>query len=153
MFDYANDLTVSCGDVLDHVLTTRLPKVKGKKDRIRKCLFSDQIQPAIKFNDDVKIAVYMNEKAAIENDLDEASVIWDSKKYYKAKICKSWFRKKTPELKIKIRRAGLKEINHKYNDCYLVAFYTGTVKENMYLDPNPTEGTIIVSTKPTVCWI
>lgn len=153
MFDYMDELTVSPGDVLDYILTTNLSEKSGKKGRIRKCVISDQLQPAVKYNDDVKIAVYRDEAAALENDLAKASALWDSKKYYKARICRSWFRKKEPELKIKVRRTGLNEINAKYRDCYLVAYYTGTVKENMGYESNPKDGAINISRKPAVLWI
>ena len=45
------------------------------------------------------------------------------------------------------------EINTKYRDCYLVAFYTGTVKENMSYESNPTDGAIKISRKPAALWI
>lgn len=149
MFDYVNNLTVSCGDVLEYVLTTNLSEKSSKKGRIRKCSFSDQLQPTVKYNDDVKIAVYRDEAAALENDLARASALWENKKYYKAKICRSWFRKKEPELKIKVRRAGLNEINAKYRDCYLVAYYTVTAKEDIGYEANPTDGVINISRMPT----
>lgn len=151
-YTYNTTVTASEGDILDYILVTKLPHITSKATHLTQYEFLDTLTDGLKYNNDMKIAIYNNAEAAKKNDTTEAINVWTMQggKQYNFTCGES--KGKTDgstTIDITMTEDGLREINTKYYDGnhYLVAYYTATVESDATTvlgdEGNPNDVTLI----------
>ena len=136
-YTYASSVTASEGDVLDYIIVSRLPHITSKATYLSEYTFKDTLSRGIEYMDDtVRIAFYSSSKDAQANDVTRAKTIWNvSSDNMSATIKRTDNRTDTSSLTVKMTQKGLKEINEKYSDHYMVVYYQAVVNSDAQTVP------------------
>lgn len=134
-YEWHDTITASEGEVLDYKLVSRLPNITSKKTALKRFEYIDTLSKGLKYNNDVKIAIYNNKDYADVNDTTHAIDVWTQDKGSNYKFTIAEAQGKTDgsnALDIKVTDAGLDEIANKYYDGqhWLVVYYTATLQSN-----------------------
>lgn len=132
-YEYNDTTTASAGDVLDFILYSKLPAVTSTATYLKDYYFLDTLSDGLKFNDDVKIAIYDNAADAQVNDTTKATVVWTKDDgMFTVTPGAATKGEGATKAEIKLTANGLTEVNTKYydGDWYMVPFYTATVESD-----------------------
>ena len=136
-YQYRDTTTASQGDLLDYILVSRLPHISSKSTYLSTYMFVDQLSEGIRCNNDFNIALYRNQEDAQANNTEAAEEIWH---LYPDGNDNAVYQIDTEEgstaqkIRVFLTEAGLRKINGGEDsrdgdsDCYMVLFYTATVK-------------------------
>lgn len=146
-YGYASTTTASSGDVLDYILVSKLPHIQSKATYLSRYNFVDTLSEGLTYNEDARIAFYVNEEDAVVNNTANAVEIWSANSNYQQSYVdvQTGMNKATGQttMSITFTDAGLNKINTTYSDYYIVVYYTATVNSDSTLvlgdDGNPND--------------
>lgn len=149
---YGTTVTASEGDILDYILVTKLPRSTSSATYLKKYELVDTLADGIKYNGDLKIAIYNSETFAKVNDTTQAIDVWTPENTGMYDVDYAQANAKSEgqwRLDITMGTKGLEAINKQYYDGahYLVAYYTATVESDATTvlgdEGNPNDVTLI----------
>lgn len=151
-YQYSTTITASEGDILDYILVTKLPRITSSATYLHTYQLLDTLSDGLKYNNDVKIAIYNNKDYANVNDTTHAIDVWTIQTGNNYNFTCSTSKGKndgSETLQIDVTEQGLEEINKNYYDGehYLVAYYTATVQSDATTvlgdEGNPNDVTLV----------
>ena len=151
-YEYSTTVTASEGDILDYILVTQLPRITSSTTYLKNYEFLDTLSDGLKYNNDIKIAIYNSKAYAEVNDTTHAIDVWTLQSGNNYNFTCSASKGKTDgstTIDITLTEDGLKAVNTKYYDGehYLVAYYTATVESDATTilgdEGNPNNVTLI----------
>lgn len=166
-FEYRDTQTASAGDVLDHILVSKMPRITSKGSFLSEYTFRDVLSKGITYNHDVKISFYDNATDANANNTANAVTTWDltTPQSGLASVTYEDIEGGAQRMTVKMTEAGLITINgsgtdgnniagqgsgqvsnNSYSDLYMVVSYTATVNSDSSLvlgdEGNPNDVTL-----------
>lgn len=151
-YEYSTTVTASEGDILDYILVTKLPNITSSATYLTTYELLDTLSDGLRYNNDVKIAIYNSEEYANVNDTTHAIDVWTMQSgqdyNYNCEESKGKTDGSTT-IDITLTEKGLEKINKNYYDGqhYLVAYYTATVESDATTvlgdEGNPNDVTLV----------
>ena len=134
-YEYSTTVTASEGDILDYILVTKLPRITSSTTYLKNYEFLDTLSDGLKYNNDLKIAIYNSKAYAEVNDTTHAIDVWTMQSGTNYNFTCSESKGKTDgstTIDVTLTEIGLEAVNTKYYDGehYLVAYYTATVESD-----------------------
>lgn len=132
-YTYQDSITASKGEKLDYQLVSKLPHITSSATYLTTYTFEDWMAAGMTYNKDVVIAFYENKDAADTTNIKNveesgALAVWKSSDPDpKFKTSYEESDDASGGMKIEMTNDGLEEINKKYSDKYIVAYYTANV--------------------------
>ena len=131
-YRYQSTVTVSKAETLDYQFISKLPHITSSTTYLSTYTFNDTMEKGMTYGKDAVIAIYENKDAADSTNVNNvnksgALAVWkssDTDPKFTATYGKSG---DDPTMKIEMTKAGLSELNKKYSDKYIVAYYTAKV--------------------------
>ncbi|MCD8323650.1 MAG: SpaH/EbpB family LPXTG-anchored major pilin [Clostridiales bacterium] len=124
--NYDESATATEGDTLSYLLVSKLPHIHSRATSLKEYTFSDTLSEGMTYNQDAKIAFYTSADAARSNDLTQAAEVWEepspSGKMYR-QVYQPLGSGQTRMI-VSMTEEGLRQINEKWSDYYIVVFYT-----------------------------
>jgi LPXTG-motif cell wall-anchored protein len=123
---YADTATVSQGDVLDYRLVSQLPAITSTATYLSQYTYVDQLSKGLTYNKDVTIFFYDKEEDA-KNGTGSPIATWTAKS--NPVLFNTAYENTNDGTRLTIvpTKDGLKEMNTKYSEKYMVVAYTTTV--------------------------
>ena len=131
-YKYQSTVTASKAERLDYQFISKLPHITSSTTYLSTYTFNDTMAKGMTYGKDAVIAIYETKDAADRTNVNNveksgALVVWkssDTDSKFAATYGKSG---DDPAMKIEMTKAGLKELNKKYSDKYIVVYYTAKV--------------------------
>ena len=131
-YRYQSTVTVSKAETLDYQFISKLPHITSSTTYLSTYTFNDTMEKGMTYGKDAVIAIYENKDAADSTNVNNvnksgALAVWkssDTDPKFTATYGKSG---DDSTMKIEMTKAGLSELNKKYSDKYIVAYYTAKV--------------------------
>ena len=131
-YRYQSTVTVSKAETLDYQFISKLPHITSSTTYLSTYTFNDTMAKGMTYGKDAVIAIYENKDAADSTNVNNvnksgALAVWkssDTDPKFTATYGKSG---DDSTMKIEMTKAGLSELNKKYSDKYIVAYYTAKV--------------------------
>ena len=131
-YRYQSTVTASKAETLDYQFISKLPHITSSTTYLSTYTFNDTMAKGMTYGKDAVIAIYENKDAAdstnVNNDNKSGALaVWkssDTDPKFTATYGKSG---DDSTMKIEMTKAGLSELNKKYSDKYIVAYYTAKV--------------------------
>ena len=131
-YRYQSTVTASKAETLDYQFFSKLPHITSSTTYLSTYTFNDTMAKGMTYGKDAVIAIYENKDAADSTNVNNvnksgALAVWkssDTDPKFTATYGKSG---DDSTMKIEITKAGLSELNKKYSDKYIVAYYTAKV--------------------------
>ena len=131
-YKYQSTVTVSKAERLDYQFISKLPHITSSTTYLSTYTFNDTMAKGMTYGKDAVIAIYENKDAADSTNVNNvnksgALAVWkssDTDPKFTATYGKSG---DDSTMKIEMTKAGLSELNKKYSDKYIVAYYTAKV--------------------------
>ena len=131
-YKYQSTVTVSKAERLDYQFISKLPHITSSTTYLTTYTFNDTMAKGMTYGKDAVIAIYENKDAADSTNVNNvnksgALAVWkssDTDPKFTATYGKSG---DDSTMKIEMTKAGLSELNKKYSDKYIVAYYTAKV--------------------------
>ena len=131
-YRYQSTVTASKAETLDYQFISKLPHITSSTTYLSTYTFNDTMAKGMTYGKDAVIAIYENKDAADSTNVNNvnksgALAVWkssDTDPKFTATYGKSG---DDSTMKIEITKAGLSELNKKYSDKYIVAYYTAKV--------------------------
>ena len=125
-------MTASKAERLDYQFISKLPHITSSTTYLSTYTFNDTMANGMTYGKDAVIAIYETKDAADRTNVNNveksgALAVWkssDTDPKFAATYGKSG---DDPAMKIEMTKAGLKELNKKYSDKYIVVYYTAKV--------------------------
>lgn len=150
-YTYDSTTTASEGDVLDYILVSKLPHITSEATYLTQYTFVDKLSEGLTYNKDVQIAFYTNGEDAAVNNTVNAETIWSlnddgfAAEYVDVQSSTTKGTGET-QLTVSFTEDGLKLLNTRYSDYYIVVYYTVTVNSDATAvlgdDGNPNDVTL-----------
>ncbi len=131
-YRYQSTVTASKAETLDYQFISKLPHITSSTTYLSTYTFNDTMAKGMTYGKDAVIAIYENKDAADSTNVNNvnksgALAVWkssDTDPKFTATYGKSG---DDSTMKIEMTKAGLSELNKKYSDKYIVAYYTAKV--------------------------
>lgn len=126
--EYDESTYASEGDVIDYLIVSRLPHITSAGTYLTEYTFRDTLSPGLSYRQDAAIAFYNSETDAKTDSKAAGKMIgsWDAEDgYYQVRY--EDLEDRNTEMTVTMTAAGLKEINEKYSDMYIVIRYTAVL--------------------------
>ena len=131
-YRYQSIVTASKAETLDYQFISKLPHITSSTTYLSTYTFNDTMAKGMTYGKDAVIAIYENKDAADSTNVNNvnksgALAVWkssDTDPKFTATYGKSG---DDSTMKIEMTKAGLSELNKKYSDKYIVAYYTAKV--------------------------
>ena len=131
-YRYQSTVTASKAETLDYQCISKLPHITSSTTYLSTYTFNDTMAKGMTYGKDAVIAIYENKDAADSTNVNNvnksgALAVWkssDTDPKFTATYGKSG---DDSTMKIEMTKAGLSELNKKYSDKYIVAYYTAKV--------------------------
>ena len=131
-YRYQSTVTASKAETLDYQFISKLPHITSSTTYLSTYAFNDTMAKGMTYGKDAVIAIYENKDAADSTNVNNvnksgALAVWkssDTDPKFTATYGKSG---DDSTMKIEMTKAGLSELNKKYSDKYIVAYYTAKV--------------------------
>ncbi len=131
-YRYQSTVTASKAETLDYQFISKLPHITSSTTYLSTYTFNDTMAKGMTYGKDTVIAIYENKDAADSTNVNNvnksgALAVWkssDTDPKFTATYGKSG---DDSTMKIEMTKAGLSELNKKYSDKYIVAYYTAKV--------------------------
>ena len=131
-YRYQSTVTASKAETLDYQFISKLPHITSSTTYLSTYTFNDTMAKGMTYGKDAVIAIYENKDAADSTNVNNvnksgALAVWkssDTDPKFAATYGKSG---DDSTMKIEMTKAGLSELNKKYSDKYIVAYYTAKV--------------------------
>lgn len=131
-YRYQSTVTASKAETLDYQFISKLPHITSSTTYLSTYTFNDTMTKGMTYGKDAVIAIYENKDAADSTNVNNvnksgALAVWkssDTDPKFTATYGKSG---DDSTMKIEMTKAGLSELNKKYSDKYIVAYYTAKV--------------------------
>ena len=131
-YRYQSTVTASKAETLDYQFISKLPHITSSTTYLSTYTFNDTMEKGMTYGKDAVIAIYENKDAADSTNVNNvnksgALAVWkssDTDPKFTATYGKSG---DDSTMKIELTKAGLSELNKKYSDKYIVAYYTAKV--------------------------
>ena len=131
-YRYQSTVTASKAETLDYQFISKLPHITSSTTYLSTYTFNDTMEKGMTYGKDAVIAIYENKDAADSTNVNNvnksgALAVWkssDTDPKFTATYGKSG---DDSTMKIEMTKAGLSELNKKYSDKYIVAYYTAKV--------------------------
>ena len=131
-YKYQSTVTASKAERLDYQFISKLPHITSSTTYLSTYTFNDTMANGMTYGKDAVIAIYETKDAADRTNVNNveksgALAVWkssDTDPKFAATYGKSG---DDPAMKIEMTKAGLKELNKKYSDKYIVVYYTAKV--------------------------
>lgn len=126
-YSYDCSTTASEGDILDYIIVSKLPHITSASTYLTQYQFVDTLSKGIEYEkDSVQIALY-----ASMNDLTKPDAVWNVSSDKKlATVKTSAIKNDSSSLTVTMTETGLREINTKYSDYYMVVYYQAKVNSD-----------------------
>lgn len=118
-YEYKDTTTVSTGDDAEYIILSKLPKITSEATYITQYAFKDISEKGLKYNKDAEIYFYAGKKDAYSNNRDKSVLKLNSSDFKQNYFDSS--------MTISITKDGMKKINNKMSEMYMVISYSMNV--------------------------
>lgn len=121
---FTDTATASTGDVVDYIHVSKLPKITSEATYLTQYDFLDKMDKGLSYNKDTQIYFYDNEADARANNTANAVANWQPGSANFTTVYGDF------QMEVKMTAAGLKEINPKLAEHWIVVSYSATVNKD-----------------------